>query len=275
MKIKLLSLMIILIILNSCELDNNLFNPEKINEYKLPGNTIPDSLIEEVAIDSDGNKIYGIWISSNGDRPGITILYCHGNKHNIDEYWDRVMLLHDLGINIFIFDYRGYGKSEGESTEAGIYADSETALEYVQSRPEYDSDSLCYYGYSLGNVGSIYLAANIQDPLCLFSEAPFASANSLIQGSLILDIPPRWLMEGTFDNAKNIKKINTSFMLFHGKDDDFVRFRDNGKVVYNAAPNPKELVLVQNAHHTNVPFKMGKENYLNKMEKWIQFSIQQ
>jgi len=64
-------------------------------------------------------------------------------------------------------------------------------------------------------------------------------------------------------------------MLFHGRGDDFVRFRDNGKVVYDAAPSPKELVLVQNAHHTNVPYKMGKENYLNKMETWIQFSIQQ
>ena len=64
-------------------------------------------------------------------------------------------------------------------------------------------------------------------------------------------------------------------MLFHGEDDNFVRFRDNGKVIYTAAPNPKELVLVQNAHHTNVPSKMGKENYLNKIEDWIQFSIEQ
>ncbi len=275
MKYKILNLIFFLLILTSCELDSNLFNPEKVNEYKLPGNTIPDTLIEEVALDSDGNKIYGIWVSSNGGRPGITILYCHGNKHNIDEYWDRVMLLHELGINVFIFDYRGYGKSEGESSEAGIYADSETALEYVESRPEYDSDSLCFYGYSLGNVGSMYLAANIKDPLCLFSEAPFASANSLIQGSLILDIPPRWLMDGKFDNVENIKKINTPFMLFHGEDDNFVRFRDNGKVIYTAAPNPKELVLVQNAHHTNVPSKMGKENYINKIEDWIQFSIEQ
>jgi len=273
MKIKLVILQIVFVFLISCELDSNLFNPEQINEYQLPGNTISNTLIEEVVMNSEGNKIYGIWISSNGGRPGITILYCHGNKHNIDEYWDRVMLHHELGVNVFIFDYRGYGKSEGESTEAGIYADSQTALDYVKSRPEYNSDSLCFYGYSLGNVGSIYLAANIQNPLCLFSEAPFASANSLIQGSMILDIPPRWLMDGTFDNVENIKKINTPFMLFHGKDDDFVRFRDNGIVVYNAAPNPKQLVLVPDAHHTNVPYKMGKENYLNKMEEWIEFSI--
>ncbi|MCK5086393.1 MAG: alpha/beta hydrolase [Melioribacteraceae bacterium] len=275
MKSILLTLTLLGLILASCTLDSNLFNPEEVDAYQLPGNTIPANLIEEVELDSDGNKIYGFWVSSSGERPGLTILYCHGNKHNIDEYWDRVMLLHELGVNIFIFDYRGYGKSEGESSEAGLYADSEAALEYVKGRPEYNSDSLCFYGYSLGNVASIYLAAEIQDPLCLFSEAPFASANSLTQGSLILDIQPRWLTDGEFDNAENVKKINTPFMLFHGEDDDFVRYRDNGKVVYDASPNPKELVLVADAVHDNVPYIMGKENYLNKIRDWIRFSIGQ
>ena len=275
MKSKYLTLILSGLILASCTLDSNLFNPEEVDAYQLPGNTIPANLIEEVELDSDGNKIYGFWVSSNGERTGLTILYCHGNKHNIDEYWDRVMLLHELGVNIFIFDYRGYGKSEGESSEAGLYADSEAALEYVKGRPEYNSDSLCFYGYSLGNVASIYLAAEIQDPLCLFSEAPFASANSLTQGSLILDIQPRWLTDGEFDNAENVKKINTPFMLFHGEDDDFVRYRDNGKVVYDASPNPKELVLVADAVHDNVPYIMGKENYLNKIRDWIRFSIGQ
>ena len=103
MRIRLLVLILLILILASCELDSFIFNPEKVDEYQLPGNTISANLIEEVALDSDGNKIYGIWVSSEGARPGITILYCHGNKHNIDEYWDRVMLLHELGVNVFIF----------------------------------------------------------------------------------------------------------------------------------------------------------------------------
>ena len=275
MKSKMFGLILLGFILVSCTLDDNLFNPEEIDNYQLPGNSIPSNLIEEVVLDSKGNKIYGIWISSNGERSGITFLYCHGNKHNIDEYWDRVMLLHDLGVNVFIFDYRGYGKSEGELSEEGLFEDSETALNYVKGRPEYSPDSLCYYGYSLGNVASIYLAAEIQDPLCLFSEAPFASANSLTQGSLVLDIQPRWLTEGEFDNVKNIKKINTHLLLIHGQNDDFVRFRDNGELVYNAAPKPKELVLVKNAVHNNVPYIMGKKNYLNKLRTWISISIRQ
>lgn len=261
------------LLFTTCSLDDNLFNPEKIDSYILPGNTIAPNLITEVTLNSDGNNIYGIWVSSNGERSGITILYCHGNKHNIDEYWDRVMLLHKLGVNVFIFDYQGFGKSEGEPSEKGMYSDSKAALEYVISRNVYNPDSLCFYGYSLGNVASIYLAAQIQNPLCLFSEAPFASANSLTQGSVVLDIQPRWLTNGEFDNKENIKLINTPFLLFHGEDDDFVRYRDNGKVLYETAPNPKKLILVKDAAHNNVPYIMGVDNYISKMRDWINFSI--
>ncbi|MGE5681219.1 MAG: alpha/beta hydrolase [Bacillota bacterium] len=259
---------------SSCELDSYLFNPEKLNEYRLPGNNIPDSLLKQVTFNSEGNTLYGYWIASNGKRPGITMLYYHGNKHNIDEYWDRVMLLHQLGINVFIFDFRGFGKSQGESsTESALYADSRAALDFLKTRKDFNADSLCIYGYSLGNVGSVYITAEIFKPLCLFAESPFASANSLTQGSLVLDIPSKWLTAAEFDNVKEIKKISTPLMLFHGASDDFVRYRDNGRLVYEAAPEPKELVLVDNAVHTDVPYKMGTDNYLNKLRSWIDFSI--
>lgn len=262
------------LIFSSCELDSYLFNPEQIAEYKLPGNNIPDNLIHQVSFNSEGNTLYGYWIASNGKRPGLTIFYCHGNKHNIDEYWDRVMIFHQLGINVFIFDYRGFGKSEGESSSnKSLYADSRAAFDYLRTREEYNADSLCIYGYSLGNVGSIYLAAEIIKPICLFAESPFASANSLTQGSLVLDIPALWLTSGNFDNVQEVKKIETPFLIFHGESDNFVRYRDNGKLVYEAAPEPKELVLVEGADHNNVPYKMGVDIYLKKMQDWIEFSI--
>jgi hypothetical protein len=103
----------------SCELDDFMFKNSSLDEYKLPGNTIADSLLTEVTIDSDGYTLYGFWAASNGERPGITVLYFHGNRDHIGHYWDRVMLLHDIGVNVFIFDYRGFGKSEGKSTERG------------------------------------------------------------------------------------------------------------------------------------------------------------
>jgi len=274
MKIKPSLILLVLIIL-SCELDGNLFNAKKIDQYTLPGNIIPESLIEQVLLDSEGNTLYGFWVASNGERPNMTILYCHGNKYNIDEYWDRVMYLHALGVNIFIFDYRGYGLSEGESSEAGLYADGDAALNYVLSRNDVNADSLIIYGYSLGNVVSIYLTAAKINPLCLFAESPFASANSLTQSSTVLDIPALWLTEGKFDNAEKIKNIQTPFLLLHGEDDDFVRYRDNGKVIFENAPQPKSLVLVPKAGHSDIPEIMGINSYLQKIDEWIDFSIGQ
>lgn len=90
------------------------------------------------------------------------------------------MFLHELGVNVFIDDYRGFGRSQGKSTsEQGLLADGEAALAYVLSRPEVDPDSVGFYGYSLGNVVSIHLAADRFDPLFLVAEVPFASATSL------------------------------------------------------------------------------------------------
>ncbi|MFC2170390.1 alpha/beta hydrolase [Calditrichota bacterium] len=270
----LLSLLSTLLFIPGCmKLDGFLFNTEQLDSYSLPGNTIPDSLIEEVTLQSDGNTLYGYWVASNGNRPGLTLLYCHGNKHNLDAYWNRVMVMHELGVNLFIFDYRGFGKSEGESSEEGLYKDGETALDYVLGRAEVAEDSLVIYGYSLGNVVSIYLASEIIDPLCLFAESPFAAAASLAQGSTIIDIPHRWLTEGEYNNAERIKKIHTPFLLFHGEDDDFIRFRDNGKIVYKNAPEPKMLIVVPGADHNSVLHELGNEDYRQIILAWIEASI--
>lgn len=263
------------LLLSGCQLDAFLFNARALTTYELPGNTISANLIEEVTFQSEGHTLYGFWVGSNGTRPGITILYSHGNKHHIDEYWDRVMFLHDLGVNLFIYDYRGFGRSEGaSSTEAGLLADGRAALQYVLGRPGVEADSVGLYGYSLGSVVAIYLAADVTDPLFLIVEAPFASAASLTQASLNLALPAGWLTKGTFDNAERVKRSRGPFLLFHGEQDDFVRYRDNGRVVYEHAPDPKQRRLVAGAAHDDVPQVMGLEAYRAAIDEWIAFSVE-
>jgi fermentation-respiration switch protein FrsA (DUF1100 family) len=262
---------VLMFAVNCMTLDNNLFNSKPLDHYELPGNTIPDSLIQPVSFASNGNTLYGYWVQGDSVADsGLTVLYCHGNKYNIDQYWDRVMYFHQWGVNVFIFDYRGYGMSTGESSEQGLHEDGQAALAYVKNLLHVPADSIVLYGYSLGNVVSIYLASlPTTNALCIFAEAPFASANSLTQGSTVLDIPPQWLTEGKFDNAENIKKISSPFYLFHGKKDDFVRYRDNGKIVYDNAPNPKGCTIVEEANHTDIPETMGIQVYLNTIKTWI------
>jgi len=254
------------------EMDAFLADERPLDEYVLPGNTIPAHLIEPVTLDSEGSTLHGFWVASSGARPGLTVLYCHGNKHSLDEYWDRVMILHELGVNVFIFDYRGFGRSEGTFSEAGMQADARAALQHVLARPGVTADSLGLYGYSLGNVASIYLAAEHVDPLFLVAEAPFASAGSLTQGALSLALPGGWLTRGRFDNAARIGRVRTPFLLLHGADDDFVRYRDNGRVLYERAPDPKRLVLVPGAAHNDIPQTMGLPAYRTALAEWIRLS---
>lgn len=273
--IKILFIYMMAVLLTGCmTLDSNLFNSKKQDSYELPGNTIPASLIHQVSFTSNGNTLYGYWVQGDSVADsGLTILYCHGNKYSIDEYWDRVMFLHQLGVNIFIFDFRGYGMSQGESSEQGLHEDGAAALAYVKGTLSVPADSIILYGYSLGNVVSIYLASlSATPPLCLFAEAPFASANSLTQGSTVMDIPPLWLTEGEFNNAENIKKVTCPFYLFHGEKDDFVRYRDNGKVVYENANDPKGESIIPDANHTDIPQVMGIDAYLEAIRTWIKKS---
>jgi fermentation-respiration switch protein FrsA (DUF1100 family) len=186
----------------------------------------------------------------------------------MDAYWDRVEFLRRLGGNIFIFDYRGFGMSEGESSQEGMYADADAALAYVQSRGV-QADSLVLYGFSLGNVASIHLAANRITPRCLIAESPFASSTSLTQGGIGLDFPARWLTDGTFNNAETIRKVHVPLLLLHGLDDDFVRYRDNGAIVFENANQPKKLITVKGANHTDVPQTMGVDQYLTELQTWI------
>jgi len=268
MRWSVLFLSAVLLLLCACELDGFLFNAKQIDRYTLPNNTIPDSLIHPVTFTSGGHRLHGFYVHASDPQNRLTLLYCHGNKHNIDHYWDRVMLLHKLG-HVLVFDYRGFGLSEGEPSESGLLRDGEAALRWLLEQIGPAPDSLLLYGFSLGNVVSIHLAAEVIRPLGLIAEAPFASANSLTQGSLAMDLPPGWLTDGEFDNAGAIKKISTPLLLIHGEDDDFVRYRDNGRVLFNNAPAPKTLLLVPDAGHSDIPNVLGGALYLEKLKAWI------
>ncbi len=269
--VNLLVTVLITLVICGCELDSFMFNTEQLEQYSLPGNSIPDSLIEHVTFESGSNTLHGFWVKSNASHfmSSVTILYCHGNKHNIDYYWDRVEYLHNTETNVFVFDYRGFGLSEGESSEQGLYEDGVAALDYLCTRPDFSLDSLCLYGFSLGNVVSIYLASEIVDPMCLIAEAPFASANSLTQGSALLDLPGRWLTDGRFDNVEKIKNIDTYFYLIFGDHDDFVRPYDNGRVIWENAPMPKMSLVVPFANHENIPETIGITEYISLISYWI------
>jgi fermentation-respiration switch protein FrsA (DUF1100 family) len=253
----------------SCDLDRLMFKETALTSYTLSTAVIPESKREFVTLLSQGNKIFGYFIKSNKPFPPATILYFHGNYDHLQYYWDRAELLYKTGFNVFIFDYQGYGMSEGTPSESALYADCRAALQYVLSRTDVSASRLVFYGYSLGCTGAIDVASDTFTPSCLLLESPYASASALLQSGVLLDIPSSYVMKGEYNNADKIRKVHTPLLLMHGVDDRFIDIDKNGAVVFNNANPPKQFIRVPGADHEGVPGAMGESEYISTVRTFI------
>jgi uncharacterized protein len=254
----------------SCDLDSLLFKETALTSYTLSTAVIPESNREFVTMTSQGKKIYGYFIKSNGSSSSITVLYFHGNYDHLQYYWDRAELLYKTGFNVFIFDYQGYGMSEGTPSESALYADSRAALQYVLARSDVSAKRLAFYGYSVGAAGAIDVAAYEFTPSCLCLESPFASMSTLLQSGVLLDIPSSYITKGEYNNAEKIRNVHTPLLLIHGVEDKFIDIEKNGAVVFNNANPPKQFIRVPGADHEGVPEAMGETNYVSTVRTFIQ-----
>ena len=270
MKHSIMGMLLTILSASSCSLDSFLYNQQKLDHYYLSTVVIPESNRRLITFSSEGKTLYGFYVFRTDTLDvGLTVLYCHGNKRNIKEYWNRVELFYQMGLRCLIFDYRGFGMSEGEPTASGLYADGRAALRFVQDSLNVDSAQLVLYGFSLGNVISIDLAAGSVNPYRLIAEAPFASAEALLDNSTPLDIPGSFVIDDNLNNAERVRSIRAPLLLLHGDADDFIPWSSNGRIVYENAPQPKELELVRGANHTDIPWIMGAEYYQNRILRFL------
>ncbi len=256
------------------KLDGFLFDNEKLTTYEpLPNSVIPDSARGElVQIESQGKKLYGYFLKANRSdtnaHPEITVVYCHGNYQHLKYYWDRAEYLYKTGFNVFIFDYQGYGMSEGESSEESLYADGSAALQYVLNRPDVVDSNVVLYGFSLGNVVSFNLAAKEFRPKAFIAEAPFASGDALVKSGTVIDIPGSYILKGEFNNAEKAKDIHSPFLLLYGTKD--AKFPiTQGEEIFKNANEPKWFLKVEGAEHSTIPETMGVDKYIKTLRDFI------
>lgn len=266
---KYLALLLALGLASCMRLDSSLFDNSTLSEYTLADSVIPASAREPVVLSSeDGAKIYGYYVRSNGKHPETTILYCHGNKEHLQYYWDRVELLYKTGCNVFVFDYQGYGMSQGTPTEEHIYGDGRTALSFVLA---HDSavKHYCFYGFSLGGAVAIELAAHTMQPYAIITEDAFASADQLVRSGTVLDVPHSYVMDGVYDNVGKVSQIHAPYLVLHGTADKFIDLEKNGQVLFDHANDPKQFIKIEGADHSEVPQKMGFDTYVSTVEAWF------
>ena len=206
----------------------------------------------------DGFKLHGWFVPGKGD---ITLLWCHGNAGNISYRLDNLQLLHErLGVNIFLFDYRGYGLSQGKPTEEGTYLDAEASLDYLHSRTDTDKEAIVIFGRSLGGAVAVDLAGR-QPCLGLILESTFSSVGALFPG-LVAEVLPI-----DYDSISKIGRVKAPLLMLHGDIDEVVPY-PSGQELFEAANEPKEFYTIVGAGH-NDTYITGGEDYIATWERFI------
>jgi fermentation-respiration switch protein FrsA (DUF1100 family) len=213
----------------------------------------------------DGVKLNGWFVPY--PQAQITLLWSHGNAGNISHRVENIKLLHDkVGINVFIFDYRGYGRSQGTASEEGTYKDAAAALRYLLSRKDVDSKKLIFFGRSLGAAVAAELA--LQYPCRgLILETPFASIAKMARAAFPL-LPITSLLRTRYDTEDKVRRIKTPLLVIHGDQDDIVPY-SHGKEVFAAAPEPKEFYTIRGARH-NDTYIVGGDAYFSVLKNFIE-----
>ena len=212
---------------------------------------------------ADGATLHG-WFFPGGS--GITWVFFHGNTLNISHRLGNVRLLCDgLGVSVFIFDYRGYGRSEGRPSEDGVYLDGQAAVAWTKANSSVDPCRLVYFGRSLGAAVALETALS-HPPMALILEAPFSSIRAMAEETSLGKLTGR-LMRIKMDNLSKIGRLQAPFMAIHGDGDETVGFA-HGLRLFRAAPEPKEFYGVPGGGHKDC-FVVGGERYLERLRQFL------
>jgi fermentation-respiration switch protein FrsA (DUF1100 family) len=192
---------------------------------------------------SDGIKI-NAWFAKYSDSAS-TIIFAHGNAGTMGERIMKMKFWHDVGLNVVFFDYRGYGHSEGNPTEQGVYLDAQAVYDYLQSRPDIDHNRIIAYGASLGGVVMIDLASK-RKLAALIVESSITSAKDMAHR--LYPMIPSFFMSIKFDSLSKISRISCPKLFLHSREDHTVPF-SMGQKLYDTALVPKEFLVIYGGHN--------------------------
>lgn len=210
----------------------------------------------------DGVNLHGWFVPGTGK---ITLLWFHGNAGNISNRIWVLKLLHGATkANIFLFDYRGYGRSGGRPSEEGLYLDGEAAVDYLAKRGDVNVECLVYFGQSLGAAVAVEMAVR-HPPRGLILEAAFPSIPYMARWHY--PFIPRRLLHTRYDSLVKLPKLGVPLLLVHGDSDDIAPL-EGAKMLFTAAGAPKELYLIRSAGH-NDTFEVGGSAYLETIRRYL------
>ncbi len=194
---------------------------------------------------SDGTQLYGWYLPQEGAE--TVVLFCHGNAGNISSYHmkETAQTYARLGVGLLLFDYRGYGRSEGTPSEFGTYHDAEGAWKFLTGRQGIPANRIAVHGRSLGGAVAAYLAEQ-HEPRALILESTFTTFPAIGQERYPY-LPVDWLVTSRYPTLRRMASVRCPVLVIHSREDDFVPFRF-GRALYEAANEPKAFLELHGDH---------------------------
>ena len=259
-------LIVVLCLLPGCGLENRLiFHPT--TEIARTPRDVGLEYQDLYFTTADNVRLNGWFIPH--PQASTTMIWFHGNAGNIGDRVDNIKLLHDrIHISIFIFDYRGYGRSPGSSSETTTYLDGEAAMNFVRTQLQVESKNLLIFGRSLGAAVAAEMASR-HDSRAVILESPFMSIREMARVMLpALPIGP--LLSAKFAVIDKVGKITAPLLVLHGDQDEIIPF-EQGQRVFAAARQPKQFYPIKGAGH-NDTFIVGGKGYYERLRSFIENS---
>lgn len=193
-----------------------------------------------------------------------TLLFCHGNAGNVSHRLENVAHLVHTGFQVLLFDYRGYGHSSGQPSEAGLYRDAATAWAHLVQRPDTGDAPRVIFGRSLGGAVALELAMRAQadavPPDGLILESTFTSARAMARLAFPVPLPA---LPIKYDSLSKIHRLKIPLLMIHGQQDELIPIAQ-GRALFEAAPEPKIWVPIPGAGH-NDTYLIAGEAYFRQL----------
>ena len=196
-----------------------------------------------------GSRLHGWWVPCDGAR--LTVLFCHGNGGNVSHRVESLRLFHGLGVSTLVFDYSGYGQSDGSPSETATRADARAAWDWLVREAGVTPERVILFGRSLGGAVAAGLAAELAaegvQPAGLVMESTFTSVGDM-GASIYPWLPVRRLVRDRYDSRDTLEGLQLPVLFGHSPDDDVVPFA-LGRALYESYGGPKTFLPMRGDHN--------------------------
>jgi fermentation-respiration switch protein FrsA (DUF1100 family) len=219
---------------------------------------------EEVVLETtDKVQLHGWYIPH--PQSDQVLLFFHGNAGNISHRRDSIEIFYRLGLNVFIIDYRGYGKSDGSPGEQGMYKDADAAWRYLTEDRGYAPEQILIFGRSLGGAVAAKLASEVQ-ARGLILESTLSSAHDFAREVFTL-LSRLVVMRYEFDTVAYIQRVHYPLLVLHSPEDEIMPFH-LGERVFQKANQPKHFIRMRGDHNNG--FILSQPEYEQQLDAWLQ-----